>query len=182
MPTVTLETLQDARTRFERWRPQDGPPFAGLLAEFSSLTDINQSEIAAAFGIARSTVSRWVHGAVIPHPHMQREVVDWMASMLAERLDQGPSAEPVLLRQEEFAQLALCLDRVIETLTLADADTLECERRMTAVLLKLRAELDGLASVRDLVARIHTLSAALPTGARVVIGQLDVAQHRVKGL
>ncbi len=182
MPAVTVETLQEARTRFERWRPQDGPPFAGLLAEFSRLTDINQSEIAAAFGIARSTVSRWLHGAVSPHPHMQREVVDWMASMMAERLDQGQPAEPVLLRGEEFAQLALCLDRVIETVALAGTDTPEGGRRTAEVILTLRAELDGLASVRDLVARIHALSAALPTGARVVIGQLDVAQHRVKGL
>jgi transcriptional regulator with XRE-family HTH domain len=50
-------------------------PFCDHLKSALESSGLTQRELATEFGVAESTVSRWVSGASVPHPRIQALVL-----------------------------------------------------------------------------------------------------------
>lgn len=106
--TIALATIQiDAirklqdyiRTRNPTDLSESGDVFAQLIAA-AVLRGVLKSEIAAEFGVNKSTVSRWAAGQNLPQTYIRPHVIKWMV----ERLDLMAAH---FERERDLAQLQL---------------------------------------------------------------------------
>lgn len=71
--------------------------FADVLQQSLLLLGIYQSDLARAFEVAESTVSRWAKGIARPHPAIQKLVLAWIGKRAA-KLASAQKAEELQLQ------------------------------------------------------------------------------------
>jgi hypothetical protein len=52
--------------------------FSLLVEMYVSSSPPNKEKLARAFQVAATTVDRWITGVAVPHPTLEKKILDWI--------------------------------------------------------------------------------------------------------